>query len=665
MKKLLLFLCWFHLVNGGQNEAAAASDNLIYPVLRSGSPEGLEALLAGGLSPDVRDGDGNTLLMRAAIYGGVDLVHALLDRGMDVNATNTAGATALMRAAADPAKVKLLLERGADVNARSLAGNHALILAARGYGASEAVQLLLEAGADVKATNIFGVSPFLTAVASGDQKSVRLLLDKGAEPDVRLGEGLEAFIFSGGRTPLMWGAYRGDVPLMELLIEKGAEVDGQEALGTPLGNAAWNNNVEAARLLLARGAKVNEKDFFSGFTALHWAAGSENGDSTLTQLLLDHGAEVNAEGGEPVDAFLGVPQTPIMLAAMRGETEMVRTLRAAGATEKVSTPKIRDLPDRAIPVQITRDVLDPAIQRALRTLQESARLSKEAFVSHSTQQNCVSCHQQYLPMAAVGYARSSEGSLSGGEQELLRMIQEDNRLFAEMTLQATFHPDPVNSYGYMLFGLGMKSQPPDADIDAAIHHLLVIQGKDGQWHNNLPRPPIQTSDVGATALAIYGLKHYPFPAREREFAERIDRARQWLSKVQPGNTEERVFQLLGLVWSGVETKQLKKQTDALLSEQRADGGWAQLPQLTSDAYATGQTLYALHLCGIPVSSEAYQRGVRFLLKTQFDDGAWFVARRAFPFQPTMRSGFPHGRDGWISASGTSWAVMALTAAIEK
>lgn len=52
--------------------------------------------------------------------------------------------------------------------------------------------------------------------------------------------------------------------------------------------------------------------------------------------------------------------------------------------------------------------------------------------------------------------------------------------------------------------------------------------------------------------------------------------------------------------------------------------------------------------------------MRFLLTSQLADGTWHVRRRAFPFQPTMDSGFPHGRDGWISAAATSWAVMALS-----
>ena len=54
------------------------------------------------------------------------------------------------------------------------------------------------------------------------------------------------------------------------------------------------------------------------------------------------------------------------------------------------------------------------------------------------------------------------------------------------------------------------------------------------------------------------------------------------------------------------------------------------------------------------------RHYRFLLNTQLADGTWHVRRRAFPFQPTMDSHFPHGRDGWVSAAGTSWAVMALS-----
>src|SRR6185503_11548747 len=95
-------------------------------------------------------------------------------------------------------------------------------------------------------------------------------------------------------------------------------------------------------------------------------------------------------------------------------------------------------------------------------------------------------------------------------------------------------------------------------------------------------------------------------------------------------------------------------------------GWAQLPGLKSDAYATGQAIYALRVgAGLPSANPALDRGVRFLLGTQLEDGTWYVRRRAFPFQPTMNSGFPHGRDSWISAAATSWAVLALSVPEER
>ena len=86
--------------------------------------------------------------------------------------------------------------------------------------------------------------------------------------------------------------------------------------------------------------------------------------------------------------------------------------------------------------------------------------------------------------------------------------------------------------------------------------------------------------------------------------------------------------------------------------------------MKSDAYATGQALYALHYgAGIAASQEAYRKGVDFLLRTQLEDGSWYVRRRGFGFQPYFDYGFPHGRDQFISAAATSWAVMGLSAAV--
>ena len=68
---------------------------------------------------------------------------------------------------------------------------------------------------------------------------------------------------------------------------------------------------------------------------------------------------------------------------------------------------------------------------------------------------------------------------------------------------------------------------------------------------------------------------------------------------------------------------------------------------------------------MPASNAAYRRGVKYLLNTQLADGSWFVRSRAIAIQPFFESGFPHGRDQFISAAATNWATIALTMAIAK
>jgi len=119
------------------------------------------------------------------------------------------------------------------------------------------------------------------------------------------------------------------------------------------------------------------------------------------------------------------------------------------------------------------------------------------------------------------------------------------------------------------------------------------------------------------------------------------------------------MQLLGLVWAGAKRPLRETRIRELKSLQRPDGGWGQTPNLLSDAYATGQVLYALHELGEPAADSVIQRGIAFLLRAQAEDGTWYVKSRAMKIQPYFESGFPYGDDQWISQSGTAWAAMAL------
>ena len=119
------------------------------------------------------------------------------------------------------------------------------------------------------------------------------------------------------------------------------------------------------------------------------------------------------------------------------------------------------------------------------------------------------------------------------------------------------------------------------------------------------------------------------------------------------------MQLLGQLWAGVPIMQRDVRIKELLALQQPDGGWSQTPHLATDAYATGQVLYALAELKAPGLTAPIQRAIAFLVRTQKADGTWYVKSRAMPIQPYFESGFPYGRDQWISSSATAWADMAL------
>jgi ankyrin repeat protein len=151
---------------------------------------------------------------------------------------------------------------------------------------------------------------------------------------------------------------------------------------------------------------------------------------------------------------------------------------------------------------------------------------------------------------------------------------------------------------------------------------------------------------------------------------RVRNARLWLERTPPIDTEDRVYQLLGLSWAASSPDMIAKFRDRLLAEQRTDGGWGQIPGRPSDAYATGEALSALNrAAGVLPSHSSWQRGLRYLLQTQKPDGTWFVSSRLNPpaplSPPYFDSGFPYGHDQFISAMGTSWAASALLLALPE
>jgi hypothetical protein len=280
------------------------------------------------------------------------------------------------------------------------------------------------------------------------------------------------------------------------------------------------------------------------------------------------------------------------------------------------------------------------------------------------QTGCVSCHHNSLVSAAVAAART--GGFTVNERTAARHAETIGAYlesWRERTLQNIFIAGQTDTISYLLFGLAADRYPPDPGTDAQAIFLKRRQAADGHWPINTIRPPIESNDIEVTAVSMRALQAFAPPARAAEFARAVDRARDWLARANATTTEEHAFKLLGLSWAHATPDEIARAARTLIASQRNDGGWAQADRMTSDAYATGEALVALRESGAAdLSSPAYRKGVEFLLRTQFEDGSWFVESYAVPIQPYFDSGFPYGVNQWISAAATAWATQALARA---
>jgi ankyrin repeat protein len=588
-------------------------------------------------------------LVDSLYRGDSNMAISLIDRGANPNARSAEGVPALTFAVlhADRRAVVKLIEAGADVSAHSGLGRTALIAAASIPGNSDTVRLLLAAGADpneaatteagpVAFVSGGGETPLIESAKDLTGRSAKLLLDSGASPNAQ---------DKMGNSTLHMAALNGNVEVVRLLLAHHAAVNVANKLGTtPMVSAAIRSDAAIVRMLIDAGGDVNAADG-TGSTALMWAAYKESGDPTIVDMLLRAGANAKAKN----KLFDG--ETALTWALRNGETPIVARLRTAGlegAAVSANAPMHE-------PVAVNL-----AISRSVDTLQKSS----PEFIKNAP---CVSCHHQTLAGMASKMAHDrgiavNEDLMAKDVKRVMGFIRPMRPVMIE---NSDIVPDvPVTGPYFMMYFADFK-QPGEPVLEALARNIALHQQADGHWTGWAPRPPLEYGDIQATALSIRALQLYGADYRQAEYKERIERASQWLQKAKAAGEHERNYQLLGLYWSGAPGSAVESLAAAILASQRQDGGWAQLATLNSDAYATGQTLYVLHeACILDPSDEAYQRGVQFLLKTQFEDGSWLVKTRAFPFQPLKDTKFPHGRDQWISATGTSWAAMALALTVE-
>ena len=607
--------------------------------IRNDDPASVQRLLAGGADVNARDDTGATPLMYAALYGGsTSVVQLLVDKGAEVNATNSNGSTALMWAAANTAKVRLLLEHGAAVDARTTDGTTALVAAAR-HRNIDAMRLLLGRGANPKAST--EETATLLRVDYALEFGIEPSRESGAMRRLLAEAGIEMKTPAQFRAPLVPSL--GNTRTIEKLLDLGADPKGEFSLATltvgTLAIAAFEGRVDAMRLLIERGADPNLKGTRGGLTPLMMAAAGSRPSPVAVRLLLDKGADIHARDEQG--------RTALDWALTQGDTPVARLLRHAGATTTA-------FPRPPSPVAKPRSVRE-AVERAVARLQPIGP-------TFNQRTKCISCHNESLPAVAVKLASahgiSVDRDLAAHPTEATLAMWGPAR--ESLLLGRHAVGGFLENVGYALFAFAEEGVRPNRVTDAVMLSLATYQYPDGAWRALDIRPPLgDAAPLAYTALAIRALATYSPPGQRSEASGRIAKALEFVRKTMAVDTQDEAFKLLALVWSGAQASEISRQADRLRARQRPDGGWAQLPTLDSDAYATGQALYALHAAGLSATSTAYQKGADSLLRTQLEDGSWFVRSRAFAFQPYFDAGFPHGTNQFISAAATSWAAIAL------
>ena len=297
-----------------------------------------------------------------------------------------------------------------------------------------------------------------------------------------------------------------------------------------------------------------------------------------------------------------------------------------------------------------------ALDRALPLLQQAA-------ANYPKHRQCFSCHHQTLPMLALITAKKQCLTI---DEKLLQDQTEFTRKSFQKELDGLRSGKGVGgkamTVGYGLWALRLADWKSDEITEAMVTYLLKTQTEEGYWTGQVIRPPLEESYFTATVLAIQGMKRYATDKQKSSTEAVIAKAQAWLTTTAAKDREDKVFKLWGLSILEDKTKEIASARQAVLADQRGDGGWGQTDSMKSDAYATGQTLFVLREVGLDSSDKSFQRGVQFLLQTQCADGSWFVKTRSRPIQTYFDNGDPHGKDQFISTPATAWAIAALASA---
>jgi hypothetical protein len=292
---------------------------------------------------------------------------------------------------------------------------------------------------------------------------------------------------------------------------------------------------------------------------------------------------------------------------------------------------------------------------------------------------CAACHHVPMPLWALseaerqGYAIDKRFVAEATESLL---GSRDKLMASKIFPNPADPPDPRPQGRGLNMGLpflAVAAQSLAALNEGQKQSLKLIaeeivrkQQPDGSWKffATLRRPPINESQTTDAAWIIMALEGQSGPGAPKSQREALAKAVAWLDAAKRSDDlhQDKVLKVLMGVRSGKPRKALQTTIDELLALQRADGGWSQtVPEVKSDAFATGQTLYVLSLAGFSAKRPEIKRGIDFLVATQKPDGSW----------PMISRSTPDGSPGSaklltpITCAASSWATLGLARLVPK
>src|SRR6202162_4225963 len=305
------------------------------------------------------------------------------------------------------------------------------------------------------------------AAVSADLDVVRLLVEHGCDPNE-----------PGYGTTVRYA--RQYLPSLEYLLSKGAKVD-TDALAM---STHWQDPKLIAQWV-DRGADVNAASGPYHRPAFMTAAASEQAGAATVKLLLEKGANPNAED---IDG-----ERPLDWAIYRADRDKIAALEQFGATRGHGPRQKPSPPPEA------GGIADPRVSvgRAVNLLLPTAPVAYQ-------KRGCISCHSQALVAMAAAEARQKGIAINEEmEQTNLKQIEASYKIAGELAMQCDQPGGNIITIGYVMMALAAEKHPLDTITAQLIHDAAALQLPNGAWTpNGVSRPPMEDTLVTATAMGI-------------------------------------------------------------------------------------------------------------------------------------------------------------------